>query len=54
MEIILAPSRILTTDHAASSYNQPVLVHRGTGEAFGPEDIVQCYPSWGSSRRRRP
>jgi hypothetical protein len=47
MQIILAPSWILTTDHAASSYDQPVLVNRGTGKAFGPGDIVRCYPSWG-------
>jgi hypothetical protein len=47
MEITLAPSWILTTDHAASSYGQPVLVKRSTKEAFGPGDIVQVYPSWG-------
>jgi hypothetical protein len=46
MELILAPSWILTTDHAASSDGQPVLVHRGTGEAYAPWDALQPYPSW--------
>ena len=46
MEAILAPSWILTTDHAASSYGQPVLVYRSTGEAYGPGDILKPYPSF--------
>jgi hypothetical protein len=46
MEITLAPSWVLTTEHAASSYGQPVLVHRGTGEAYAPWDVLQPYPSW--------
>ena len=46
MEIVLKPSWILTTNHAASSYGQPVLVNRGTGEAYGTGDIVKPYPSW--------
>jgi len=37
----------LSTDHAASSYGQPVLVHRATGEAYGPGDIVRLDPSHG-------
>ena len=40
MKTILAPSWILTTDHSASSYGQPVLVYRATGEAYGPSDII--------------
>ena len=36
----------LTTEHAASSYGQPVLVNRDTGEAYGAADIVKCFPSW--------
>ncbi|WP_188066581.1 helix-turn-helix domain-containing protein [Brevibacillus brevis] len=32
----------LTTDHAASSYNQPVLVSPD-GRAFGPGDIAGTY-----------
>jgi len=43
----LSPSWQLTTEHAASSYGQPVLVHRGTGEAYGPADIIKAYPSYG-------
>ena len=46
MEIVLKPSWILTTNHAASSYGQPVLVNRGSGEAYGKGDIVKPYPSW--------
>lgn len=29
-----------TTDHAASSYGQPVLVNDATGTAYGPGDIL--------------
>ena len=31
----------LTTEHAAASYGQPVLVDRETGEAYGPADLVE-------------
>lgn len=37
----------LTTEHSASSYGQPVLVNRTTGDAYGPADVVKAYPSWG-------
>jgi hypothetical protein len=47
MDVVLKPSWILTTDHPASSYGQPVLVNRGDRQAFGPADIVEPYPSWG-------
>lgn len=47
MKTTLSPSWELSTDHAASSYGQPVLVHRATGEAYGPGDIVAPYPSYG-------
>lgn len=47
MECILSPSWILTTEHSASNYGMPVLVNRGTGEGFGPGDIIVPYPSWG-------
>lgn len=47
MQANLAPSWELTTEHAASSYGQPVLVNRGTGEAYGPGDILTPYPSYG-------
>jgi len=46
MKVALTPSFELTTRHPASSYGQPVLVNRGSGEAFGPGDILQPYPSW--------
>jgi len=31
---------ILTTEHAASSYGQPVLVDTETGQAYGRADIL--------------
>lgn len=37
----------LSTEHAACSYGQPVLVNRATGDAYGAGDIVQAYPSYG-------
>jgi hypothetical protein len=46
MKVALTPSFELTTKHPASSYGQPVLVNRGSGEAFGPGDILQPFPSW--------
>lgn len=49
MKVTLSPSWELSTDHAASSYGQPVLVNRATGEAYGPGDIVRPYPSHGST-----
>jgi len=45
MKISLSPSWELTTDHAASSYGQPVLVNRTTGAVFAPGDVVNPYPS---------
>jgi len=42
----LTPSWILTDEHSASSYGQPVLVGMATGEAYGPGDIIRAYPSW--------
>jgi hypothetical protein len=45
-KVTLTPSFELSTEHAASSYGQPVLVNRASGEAFGPADIVKPYPSW--------
>lgn len=47
MQVNLSGSWELSTDHAASSYGQPVLVNRATGEAFGPGDILKPYPSYG-------
>jgi hypothetical protein len=50
MKASLSPSWALTTEHAASSYGQPVLVNRGTGEAYGPGDVVMLYPSHGYTK----
>lgn len=47
MTVTLTPSYELTTENASSSYGQPVLVKRATGEAFGPGDILEPFPSWG-------
>ncbi|MGD0309096.1 MAG: hypothetical protein ABSC02_07380 [Acidobacteriota bacterium] len=46
MKITLTPSFELTTEHAASSYGQPVLLNRNSGEPYGPGDIIKPYPSW--------
>jgi len=47
VQVNLSGSWELSTDHAASSYGQPVLVNRTTREAFGPGDILEPYPSYG-------
>ena len=39
-DVLLTPSWVLTTNHSASSYGQPVLVNRSTEEAYWPGDIV--------------
>ncbi|MBM4078589.1 MAG: hypothetical protein FJ278_02745 [Planctomycetes bacterium] len=36
----------LSTEHAACSYGQPVLVNRATGDAYGAADVLKPYPSW--------
>jgi hypothetical protein len=46
-KVQLTPSFELTTEHAASSYSQPVLVNRQSGEAYGPGDVIKVYESWG-------
>jgi hypothetical protein len=45
MQVNLSPTWILSTDHAASSHGQPVLVNLSTDEAFGPRDIVRLSTS---------
>jgi hypothetical protein len=45
--IQLTPSWILTTEHPSSHHGIPVLVDEGTGDAYGPKDIVQAYLSHG-------
>lgn len=46
MTIELTPSFVLTDEHPACSYGQPVLVDRSTQEAYGPNDILKTYASW--------
>ena len=41
MKATLTPRWELTTEHAASSCGQPVLVNLTTGEAFGSADLVR-------------
>ncbi len=43
MKTTLTGSWELSDEHAASSDGQPVLVHRPTGDAYGPGDVVQGY-----------
>jgi hypothetical protein len=47
MKATLTPTWELSTEHAASSDGHPVLVDRETGDAYGPDDIVQLYPRHG-------
>ena len=47
MQLILTQTWVLSDEHSASSYGKPVLVERDTGEAYGPRDILEPYPSWG-------
>ena len=46
MNIRLSSNWSLTTEHAASSYGQPVPVSRSTGRAYGSADIVPEYTHW--------
>ena len=39
----LARTGALSTEHAASRRGQPVLVHRSTGEAYNPDDLLYLY-----------
>ncbi len=47
MKTTLTGSWELSDEHAASSDGQPVLVHRPTGDAYGPGDVLEAYRSWG-------
>jgi len=47
MTLRLSGNWELSTEHAASSHGQPVLVRRATGEAYGPGDVVKMFPSYG-------
>ncbi len=46
MKCVLAPAWELSDEHP-TSVGQAVLVHRHTGQVYGPADIVQVYPSYG-------
>jgi len=46
MKLQLTPSFTLTTEHPASSYGLPVLANQN-GDAYGPGDVAQFYPSHG-------
>ena len=41
MKALLSPSWELSTESGASHHGQPVLVHRSTGETFGPGVFVR-------------
>ena len=45
MTVTLSPPWSLSDTHATTSFGRPVLVNRETGEAYGPMDVVQLYPS---------
>ena len=47
MEISLTPSWTLTTEHAASTEGQPVLVNRVRQTVYLPGEIVKTYSSYG-------
>jgi hypothetical protein len=47
MQVQLTLSYIVTTDHSASSYGQPVLVNLGDEMAYAPSDSVELYSGWG-------
>ncbi len=47
MNVTLTLTWELSTEHPASTYGQPVLVNRDTGEAYGPSDVVQVYGPMG-------
>jgi len=47
MNATLSPHWDLSTEHVASSNEQPILVYRSTGATSGPGDIVRRYPSFG-------
>lgn len=43
IKIQLTPSFYLTNELG----KLPRLVHRQTSKNYGPDDILECYPSWG-------
>ena len=49
MKALLSPSWELSTEHPASRHDQPVLVNRSTGEAFGPGEVFTLSPTHGDT-----
>ncbi len=47
MKVTLTRVWELSDEHAMSRDGRPVLVNRSTGEAKGPEDLVDASPFWG-------
>jgi len=47
MTLRLSGNWELSTEHQASTDGRPVLVRRGTREAYGPDDVLQMFPSYG-------
>ena len=45
-DVKLTASYFLTTDHAKSRLDQPVLFNKATGQAYLPSDIFAPYESW--------
>jgi hypothetical protein len=43
----LSPSWLITTEHAQSHDGLGVLVNRQTGKAYGPDDTLSDYASFG-------
>ena len=48
MKAILSCGWELSDEHAASSYGQPVLVNRRTGDVYGPLDVIELHPEIGA------
>jgi len=46
MRVRLTPLWLLTDELEDSLPGQAVLVNEGTGEAFGPDDIMEPYEYW--------
>ncbi len=47
MKVTLTRTWALSDEPPGSRAGQPVLVHRGTGAAYGPGDPVEASPLWG-------
>jgi len=43
----LTPSYQLTSEHPASHGGIPILLHRPSGQAHGPTDVLEPFPSVG-------